>query len=50
MTFDPRSSQDILKALLTGKLASFVALDCLAGKTFLLHDTKHRWQQGTNRI
>jgi hypothetical protein len=31
MTFDPLSSQGILKALRTGKMASFVALDCLAG-------------------
>ena len=29
---DPLSSQGILKALRTGKLASFVALDCLTGR------------------
>ncbi len=31
-TLDPLSSQGILKALRTGKLASFVALDSLAGR------------------
>lgn len=31
MAFDPLSSQGILKAILTGKMASFVALDFLAG-------------------
>ena len=30
---DPLSSQGILKALRSGKLASFVALDCLAGRS-----------------
>jgi flavin-dependent dehydrogenase len=30
-TFDPLSSQGILKALRSGKLASFVAIDCLQG-------------------
>ena len=33
MSFDPLSSQGILKALRTGKIASFVALDCLAGNS-----------------
>ena len=32
-TFDPLSSQGILKALRSGKLASFVAIDCLQGLT-----------------
>ncbi|HYW48113.1 MAG TPA: tryptophan 7-halogenase [Bryobacteraceae bacterium] len=32
-TFDPLSSQGILKALRSGKLASFAALDCLDGRT-----------------
>jgi flavin-dependent dehydrogenase len=32
-TFDPLSSQGILKALRGGKLASFVALDWLEGRT-----------------
>jgi flavin-dependent dehydrogenase len=31
-TFDPLSSQGILKALRSGKLASFVTIDCLEGR------------------
>jgi len=34
-TFDPLSSQGILKALRTGKIASFVALDALEGRESL---------------
>ena len=32
MTFDPLSSQGVLKALRSGKLASFVAFDHLQGR------------------
>jgi flavin-dependent dehydrogenase len=48
-TLDPLSSQGILKALRSGKLASFVVLDCLAGRSsaqsrydaLLARDHKH---------
>jgi flavin-dependent dehydrogenase len=44
-TFDPLSSQGILKALRTGKIASFVALDGLEGQTDRAASSLARYQQ-----
>jgi flavin-dependent dehydrogenase len=41
LSFDPLSAQGILKALRSGKLASFVAIDCLEGRPA----SRHRYEK-----